>query len=688
MSQSGLWTLGPRQTDWPNTLRSALRPAAPALLFGLRLWVAVCLALYIAFWLELDNAYWAGTTAALVCQPSLGASLRKGWFRMVGTTVGAVAIVVLTACFPQNRFGFLLGLALWGAACAFVATLLRNYATYAAALAGYTVAIIASDELGAVGGANGQAFTLAITRASEICIGIVCAGVVLAATDFGGARHRLATLFASVAAEIMGQCNGSLLLAGSDLPDTRPAGRELIARVVALDPIIDQAIGESSYLRYHSPVFQRAVNGLFAALAGWRGMAAHLAQLPHDQARKEAKAVLEWLPKRLRAAPLEGEPTRWIADPTRLRLACDEAVRALSDLPTHAPSSRLLADQTAEVLTGTSHALLALRLLVEDPARPVLPRRGVRLHVPDWLPAFVSAARAFLTIGAVELVWIITAWPSGAGTIAWAAIAVILLAPRADQAYATTISFMVGTGLAAGLAAIVNFAVLPGLAGFAALSAAVGLVLVPAGALTLQPWRTAMFIPMAVNFVPLLAPANQMNYDPQQFYNASLAIVAGLGAAALAFRLLPPLSPGLQTHRLLTLTLRELRRLATSPVPPTAIGWESRIYSRLSVLPEQAQPLQRAQLLAALSVGSQIIRLRRVARQLDLRLWLDAALDAVAGGNSVVATECLARVDQTLAALPSTSPRPRIRLRARASLIALSEALTRHAAYFNAGTPR
>jgi hypothetical protein len=31
---------------------------------------------------------------------------------------------------------------------------------------------------------------LAITRASEICIGIVCAGVVLATTDFGGARRR------------------------------------------------------------------------------------------------------------------------------------------------------------------------------------------------------------------------------------------------------------------------------------------------------------------------------------------------------------------------------------------------------------------------------------------------------------------------------------------------------------------
>ena len=45
--------------------------------YGIRLWAAVCLALYVAFWLELDNAYWAGLTAAIVSQPSLGASLRK-----------------------------------------------------------------------------------------------------------------------------------------------------------------------------------------------------------------------------------------------------------------------------------------------------------------------------------------------------------------------------------------------------------------------------------------------------------------------------------------------------------------------------------------------------------------------------------------------------------------------------------
>src|ERR1700731_1404309 len=189
-------------------LTDALRAAGPPLLFGLRLWASVCLALYIAFWLELDNPFWAGTTAAIVCQPHLGASLRKGWFRMIGTVIGAVAIVVLTACFPQDRAPFLIGLALWGSACTLVATLLRNFAAYSAALAGYTAAIIASDQLGATGGPNGQAFLLAVYRASEICIGIVCAGVVLAGTDFGGARRRLAALFAAISSEITSPYTG------------------------------------------------------------------------------------------------------------------------------------------------------------------------------------------------------------------------------------------------------------------------------------------------------------------------------------------------------------------------------------------------------------------------------------------------------------------------------------------------
>src|ERR1700748_2656653 len=251
-----------------NCVFAKARETSPALLYALRLWASVCLALFVAFWLELDNPFWAGTSAAIVCQPQLGAALRKGWFRMVGTVVGATMIVVLTGCFPQDRMAFLGLLALWGGLCAFAASALRNFASYSAALAGYTAAIIAADNLGATGGASSDVFLLAVTRASEICIGIACAAIVLAGTDLGGTQRRLAESFANLAAEIMGGFGRMLTLAETQLLDTKPDRREFVRRVIALDPVIDQAVGESSHMRYHSPRLQTAVYGFFGGRVG------------------------------------------------------------------------------------------------------------------------------------------------------------------------------------------------------------------------------------------------------------------------------------------------------------------------------------------------------------------------------------------------------------------------------------
>jgi uncharacterized membrane protein YccC len=668
-----------------GTLRNAAEAAGPPLLFGVRLWASVSLSLYVAFWLQLDNAYWAGTSAALMCQPHLGASLRKGWFRMIGTLVGAVVIVVLTAWFPQNRAGFLVGLALWGAACALVATLLRNFAAYGAALAGYTAAIIASDELGATGGTNGLAFTFAIARVSEIWIGIVCAGVVLAGTDFGGTPRRLVALLAGLSAEIASRFGSALALAGSALSDMQPVRRELVREVIALDPVIDEAMGESSRLRFHSRVLQAAIDGLFEALAGWSAVVWRLARLPDDAARQQADAVLRSVPEELRSAPAQGGQMSWMTDPTGMRRLSDAAVRSLIAMPAGTPSLRLLADQTARVLAGLSDVLDGLALLVADPARPRSRPRGVRLHVPDWLPALVNAFRAFVTIGTVELFWILTAWPNGAGAITWAAISVILFAPRADEAYARAVNFMTGTGLAAVCAAIVVFAELPNVATFAGFSIVMALYLIPVGALMAQPWQAAMFAPMAGNFVPLLAPANQMSYDTVQFYNAALAIVAGCGAAALSFRLVPPLSPALRTERLLALSLRDLRRLATAAVQRLRDDWEGRMYSRLAALPDQAEPLQRAQLVAALSIGTDIIQLRRIAHQPGVVSELDRALKALAQGNSAAATERLIALDQRLASFNEADPQTCIVLRERGRVLAICDALVRHRAYFDTG---
>jgi uncharacterized membrane protein YccC len=668
-------------------LYAALNGAGPPLLFGLRLWASVCLALYIAFWLQLDNPFWAGTSAAIVCQPQLGASLRKGWFRMIGTLLGATMIVVLTACFPQDRIVFLGLLALWCSLCAFAATALHNFASYAAALAGYTAAIIAADNLGATGGASPDVFMLAITRASEICIGIVCAGIVLAGTDLGGAQRRLAESFASLATIILGRFIGTLTLAGQDLPDTGGVQQELVRRVVALDPMIDQALGESSHVRYHSPILQTAVQGLFRALAGWHGVSKHLNRFSEGR-EDQAETLLRILPPELRSAQELSSPQRWIADPMVPHRGCKGAVRTLLALPAGTPSMRLLADEAATVLAGLLHALEGVALLVDAPNRTSSRHRGFRLSTPDWLPALVNAGRAFVAICAVELFWVVTAWPSGGQGITFATIVILLLSPRGELAFAGALAFTLGTAGSILCAAIVKFAALPGLETFTAFCFVLGIYLVPIGiamAQARQPALLAILTAMAVNFMPLLAPTNQMSYDTGQFYNIALAVVVGCGTAAISFQLIPPLSPSLRAHRLLWFTLRDLRRLGISPQPLTLRDWEQRMYGRLAVLPDKVAPSQRAQLLAALCVGNEVLQLRRTALPLGLNPEFDAALAALSEGRSSVAINQLALLERRLASSPDAAAHSHFAIGARARVLALSETIAQHASYFDAG---
>jgi uncharacterized membrane protein YccC len=664
-----------------DSLTDTLNRARVPLLFGLRMWASVCLALFVAFWLDLDNPFWAGTSAAVVCQPQLGASLRKGWFRMVGTVIGATMVVVLTACFPQDRVAFLGLLALWGSLCVFLATLFRNFASYAASLAGYTAVIIAADVLGSTGGPSDEVFMVAVWRTTEICIGIACAGVVLAGTNLSGAPRRLAAALVDVAADIAGGL--SLALAGPDAVDTRTQRRELIRRVIALDPTIDQALGESSQMRYHAPTLQSAVNGLFKALDGWREIAAH--QSRHHDAidRHEQETTLRELAPELGAA----SPARWIDDPVAQRHLCEKGVQTLLALPARTPSLRLLADETARVLEGLSQALDGLALLVDAPRTLHPGRRRFWPVVPDLLPPIINAARACLVIGAVEMFWAMTGWPNGASAIVFVATVILLLSPKGDLAYPGAILVALGIAGAIVCAAVMKFTVLPALHTFPAFCAGIGLFYMPAGfavAHVRKPAALSVLSGIATYFMPLLSPTNEMSYDTTQFYNTALATIVGCSVVPVALRLMPPLSPALRAKRLLALSLRDLRRVAIGPKPWTPESWEVRMFGRLAVLPDQAEPIQRARLLAALSVGNQLIQLRDVASRLGVAEELNAALRSFAAGRGVIAVSRLQEIDRQLTS-GSDDGEEIVRVRARARLLIVAETLVEHAPYFDEG---
>jgi uncharacterized membrane protein YccC len=401
-----------------------------------------------------------------------------------------------------------------------------------------------------------------------------------------------------------------------------------------------------------------------------------------DDAARQADAVLASLPAELRSASIPGDPSPWTKDPLAMRRDYAAAVRRLIALPAASPSLRLIADQAARVLAGFCQALDGLALLTTDPDRRGR-RRGARFHVADWLPAVVDGGRAFLAIGAAEIFWIVSQWPSGATAITWTTITVTLFAPRADEAYARTLSFTVGNTLAAACAAIMLFAILPNVETFAGFSLVLAFYLIPIGALTAQPWQVGLFTPMAANIVPLLAPANPMTYDTLQFYNTALALVVGCGIGALSFRLVPPLAPELRAGRLTAFALRDLRRLATTATLHSCEDWEGRMYHRLAAVPDASDPLKRAHLMAALSVGVAILHLRRASRHLGLNPELDLALAAFAQGHSTTASAALAGLDERLAAVGGAGDETSLAARARGRILLVRDALAQHQAYFD-----
>lgn len=634
--------------------------------YGLRLWVSVSLALFVAYQLELDNAYWAAATAGVVCQPGLGASLRKGRYRCVGTIVGAMTIVALTAAFPQSRVGFLAGLALWCAICAFLATILRDSASYAAGLAGFTAVIIFAG----VVDNPGDTFRIAVTRASEICIGILSAGLVLMVTDLGGARRQLAQSLAEVAHQIAIGFSNTLAQA-MDTPESRRERRELTARVSALNNVIDQAIGEASDLRSRASGLEAALEGLLSGISAWRGIGNHLDTLSAREGKAAVGSLL------LTTAKVTASD--WQRDPLAVREICRAERRQILAMPAADVSSRILADGTAEALEGLERAANSL-VLVTSPGCERPDRAGDWSTVSDMLPAVTNAFRTFVTLIAAEIIWIITGWSRGQSVIVFAAIVVIMFSPLAEEAYPTAARFALGAALTAALAAIVHFAVLPAVHDFIGLTLVLGAILVPFAALSAGQWQKVVFTAAVVLFMPLLAIENQPTYDVEAFLNSALAIVTGVALAMVFLRLVPPMVPAWRARRLLALSLRDLRRIAVRPKVPESDAWISLLNRRLEAMWPQATLEQSAQLVAAFSVGESVIRLRtmrpRVARQPEL----DLALGALAAGD--VGGARLAFVHFTNGQNEGAAPEALVGMRARAAATAIIDALARRPEFF------
>jgi uncharacterized membrane protein YccC len=142
-----------------------------AAVFALRTLLAVLLALFVAFSLDLPRPLWAMLSVFIIAQPYSGAVRSRAVHRFAGTLLGAAFVVLVTPPLSTTPELLCLTLAAWLGGCLFLSLLDRSPRGYVFMLAGYTATIIAFSNIEA----PGRIFDTALARVEEISVGIACA---------------------------------------------------------------------------------------------------------------------------------------------------------------------------------------------------------------------------------------------------------------------------------------------------------------------------------------------------------------------------------------------------------------------------------------------------------------------------------------------------------------------------------
>src|SRR5262245_44901287 len=144
------------------------------IIFSVNCFIAVMLALYIAFRLELKNPWWAMVTVYLTSQPLSGALRAKAVYRILGTLLGGIAMLVIVPNLADAPELMAAAIVIWIAFCLYLGLLDRSPRAYAFLLTGYTAALIGFPSVLDPGGV----FETAIARMEEIVLGTLSAALV------------------------------------------------------------------------------------------------------------------------------------------------------------------------------------------------------------------------------------------------------------------------------------------------------------------------------------------------------------------------------------------------------------------------------------------------------------------------------------------------------------------------------
>jgi uncharacterized membrane protein YccC len=474
--------------------------------FGIRIWVAVVVALAASFWLELEAPSTAALTVAILAAPTRGEALHKAAYRLTATMIGVTAALAITGLFSQERDLLIAAFAGWIGLCVYAAGLLDGNRAYAAVLSGYTVAFVAIQQMDT----PDHVFETGMARGAGIAVGIAAVALVndlLAAPD---TFPRLASQLAALHRRVRDYAKPVLRDEAADAATAAALFRD----IVALRPDMLSLAPEAASGSIRSAAARCVAVALIAEVYAARALNA-LPEMADPAFRERVATTQDRSGERAPASVAVGGDN---ADPG--------AVPPLS-----AWASRELLRRDAEVREG----LAALNAGTQ-------PRRTWR--TPLYRSRRIAAAagiRAAACLALPSAFFVLAGWPAADVSLSLVAVVIGLGATTPDPKGFTFLAF-IGAPIAAVLAGALEFVILDGVNEFALLVFALAPFMIGATVLMTRPNRLVSGLGR-INLIFILAifaPTNPPSYNPQAFLFTSLFVWVA-AALLLAAQILVPI---------------------------------------------------------------------------------------------------------------------------------------------------
>ncbi|CAI1628266.1 FUSC family protein [Serratia marcescens] len=548
--------------------------------YALRNSLAMCLALWVAFVLELDEPYWALTSAAVVSFPTIGGVISKSIGRIFGSLVGAAASVAIAGHCLNDPWLFTLFIAAWIGLCTYVSNHYQNNVSYAFALAGYTAAIIAFGTVNVTD--IQQIFDIAQARVCEVITGILCGGLMMMILPSTSDGEALLTSLRRMQLRLLE--HAAMLWQPEVTAQMRTSHEGVIGQILTMNLLRIQAFWSHyrlrrqnnllNYLLHQQLRITSVISSLRRMLLNWPDRPANLMPVLTqllDELRDPATDKYRLARLLQQIAPQDATDYRHRAFWLRLRDFCWLYLRC---------NRWLLRLESATAVSD-----------LQPPHVTSLAR-----HTDSYEAAY-NGLRTFLCIVIGCAYWINTQWDAGSAALTLTAISCVLYSSTPSPI--NSVSTLLKAVLLLSVACfVVKFGLMIQIDDFWVFCAFLFPILVTMQMLKLQnPPYAALWGQLIVFMGSFLTVSNPPSYDYQSFINDNIGKIVGVLLAGLAFQILRPSSDKRKSRRIIRALRRDFIDQLSKKPQQSESQFESLIYHRISQLNQSQDQEARTWLL-------------------------------------------------------------------------------------------